>query len=132
MLTWGEVRAALAARLRVEHDQPGWIGVLVEDVLVRVEEVTAREAPWLLLLSLVCYERDLPHRDALAMNLRIACGALALNGDRVELRHAMPLAAARAAELAELVVELAHEARLLTAEVGGRARAATLFSTLTE
>ena len=132
MTTWGEARAAFAERMELAHDKPGWLGVTVEGALVRVEAVTVRGEPWLLFLATVCHEEDLPHRDALALNLRLAVGALALNGRRYELRLVLPLAGADAATLPGLAVELAQEARRLAASVGARNHAVTLFSAFKE
>jgi hypothetical protein len=132
MTTWEDVRAAFEARGPLAHDKPGWHGVVIDGALVRVEAVKVREEPWLLFLAMVCYEADLPHRDALALNLRLSVGGLALNGERYELRQVVPLGSANPTDLVKLADELAAEATRLATAVGARARAATLFSTFKE
>lgn len=132
MATWGEVRAALAAELDVRHDQPGWMGVVVDGALVRVEAATYRDEPWLLLLARVCDEGELPHRNALALGFALPVGALVLNGARYELKHVEPMARANAADVPALVVALAGEATRLARDVGAKRSAATLFSSFEE
>lgn len=132
MMTWEGVRAALAARLGLSHDRPGWVGVVVDGALVRVEQAMVGDDPRLMLLALVCYEGDLPHREALALNMQSPVGALALNGERYELRVVLPLAFITDEDLPKTAIALGREAGRLAAALGARRRAATLFSVYTE
>ncbi len=68
------------------------------------------DSDWVLLLSPVCFEDDLPHRDALVHNLRLAVGALALDEDHYELRLAVALDGADDAAICDLAQKLAVEA----------------------
>ena len=129
---WGEIRAAFEAVLGLKHDQDGWLGVVIEGALVRVEAVTVRGEPWVLLLGMVCNEDDLPHRTALALNLELPVGALALNGDRYELRLALPLAGHAPGDVLEGAVDVAREACRLARELAARRRGALIFSTFAE
>src|SRR5262249_37668364 len=116
MATWGGVRRAAAERFRIQNDEEAWIGFFLREPpelaeqLVRVERVSVHDGAWVLLLSPVCFEDDLPHRDALVHNLRLAVGALALDEDHYELRLAVALDGADDATICDLAQKLAVEA----------------------
>jgi hypothetical protein len=138
VMGWDELRAACAARFGLTHDQPGWIGVEPRPhdegagQLVRIERVTVDAADWVLLMSPVCFEPDLAHRDALAHNLRLTVGSLALDGNRYELRLALAVAGLDGPTLCAQVVVLAKAAARLRQQVQSRTFAASLLTMYTE
>lgn len=134
MTGWVEVRRAVAQRFRIQHDEEAWVGFFpreppeLAEQLVRIERVTVRDADWLLLLSPVCFEDDLPHRDALVHNLRLPVGALALDEDHYELKVALALGAADEGAICDLAQKLAVEADRLRRVYQSRARAVEMLS----
>jgi len=134
MATWEELRRAVVERFRIEHDEEAWIGFFpreppeLAEQLVRIERVKVRDEDWLLLLSPVCFEDDLPHRDALVHNLRLAVGALALDEDHYELKLVLALGVADEGGICERALELAVEADRLRRVYQSRTEAVEMLS----
>lgn len=88
------------------------MAVRVGDATVRVrgECVTAFDEEWLLVLSPIVIEGRARLRDALALNMRLALGALAIEQGWLVLRATQPLTVLDERTIARTVEHLAQEA----------------------
>jgi hypothetical protein len=78
--------------------------------LLRLHEVEALGAPWVIVEAPVCLERELSGHDALVRNGDLAVGSLALVGGEFVVRAAAALAELDAERLGRIVWLLAAEA----------------------
>jgi hypothetical protein len=115
-LIQGDARACVCA-----------IGIGAQQIRIRAERVTAFDEPWVLLLAPIVPERRAIFRDALAFNMDLAVGALALDQGWLMLRatHALDLLDARLIDrhLGVLAREAARLRGILTLEVSSASEA---------
>jgi hypothetical protein len=119
MPTWEETKKHLRERFKLLREEPTWItmGWTFEgEAHVQEERIELRQAvgePHILILCDVVGVDQMEPRDALAHNMTLAAGALALVDNRVVLRHVAPLEDLRFERLDRWVELIAHEAARL-------------------
>jgi hypothetical protein len=119
MPTWDETKDHLRTRFKLLREEPTWIhmGWTFEgEERVQEERVELRQAvgePHVLVVCDVVGVEQMDAREALAHNMTLAAGALALVDDRVVLRLVHPLEDLRFERLDRWLELLAHEAARL-------------------
>lgn len=119
MPTWDETKGHLRERFKLLREEPTWItmGWTFEgDQRVQEERIELRQAlgePHALITCDVVGLDQLEPKDALAHNMTLAIGALAMVEDRIVLRHVTPLEDLSFARLDKALELLAHEAARL-------------------
>jgi hypothetical protein len=114
MTTWDETRSDLRARFALLHDEPTWCGrrwrVATLEIDQRVELVELAGDPWIQIVTDVDHPTAIDPTTALARNVTLSMGALALENGRYKLRCALPLDGLSLDKLATWMEMMAHEA----------------------
>jgi hypothetical protein len=97
MATWESLRRYIKSNYHTSRDDIDVVGMVFnldngrsQQVLVR--KLTLGNAEWAEIATVVCKEEQIDPRDALLRNGEMVVGGLALVGDFVIFRHALPLA----------------------------------------
>jgi hypothetical protein len=119
MPTWDETKEHLRIRFKLLREEPTWISMgwtFEGEDRVQEERIELRQAlgePHLMILCDVVGVDQMEPREALAHNITLAAGALALVDDRVVLRLVHPLEDLRFERLDRWLELVAHEAARL-------------------
>jgi hypothetical protein len=133
MIDWNELSQYVGAQYRVVHADPDWLGVELSfvDAAVRIklEPITAFDAPWVLISASICSERQLNALSALRYNSLVAVGSLVIEGEGCYLRAALPIEEISAPALDRTIDFIAWQSNKLRREFGGVAKvSASLFA----
>lgn len=114
--SWTELKGQAIGLLGAQEDGAGGFEVRrVNCPPVEARMVIAFGEPWVELVATVSTERAVLHaRHALMFNMRLAIGALAIDGERLVLRAALPVAQLPRDRIAQNFLFLAEEARRMS------------------
>jgi hypothetical protein len=122
MPLWSEIKSYLRRTFTIAVDEPEWIGLAWilespggDDVVQkqRVELVQAFGQPHIMIWSDVTEVERVPPRTALAHNMTLAIGAVAINEQHYVLRAVLPLDPLDWDYLEKTMRHVAHEAARL-------------------
>jgi hypothetical protein len=107
---WQELTSALKGTFDVVREGADWLGIIRDGIPLRVERGDVYGESWVLVLVDVCGSTKMDYEEALQRNVELAVGSYALEGERIVLRAAQPLAAG-AAPATVMITRLIDEAR---------------------
>jgi hypothetical protein len=129
MTDWNDLSLHICAQYRAIKSEPHWIGAVLTfeagEVRIKIERVTAFDAPWVLVIAAICSERHVDAPAALRYNARIVAAALVVENQRCYLRAALPLDEISVAALDRAIEFIARESLELRREFAPGLEAST-------